>query len=384
MFGRALLFVILLNFIIVGFISRGMNTSNRRQTENLVAFSYRHDGRNIAQSGVNLALAKLAADTSWREGIASEGSPLGLFGGTVFVTAADTTFFGKKVVRVRAVATTAAGTSFARSDTSTAFVFRAFIPGSVRAAITTNNDVMTNGDLIVDGREHTIDGTLIPDAGRWALWTTRNYLMPAGSSTMGGTPDSPRTDIAPVGWPADSVVIRTNQVWPGGTFPGSPDSVFGGANAGFPEGTLKAIARSGIGGSQYTSNPATLTYPLRGVTYVETATSGPAQTWSPANITGSGVLVVHNTARNAIIKNLQVDKDKDFRGLLISDDIDKMNGAVIIGAVMSLKADLSAGNVIGNGSGEIYYSSEAIGEATTSFLKTKTYGSKNNVLAWWE
>ena len=384
MFGRAILFVILVAFILSGMIIRGINDSNRTQEENLVSVQYRHDGKNIAQTGVNLALSKLAADTSWRAGIASAGSPLPLFGGSVYVTVLDTLFFGKGVVRVSAVASTAGGTPYVRRDTSTAYVFRAFIPGSVMAAITTNNDVMTNGDLVVDGREHDIDGNVIPDAGRWALWTTKNYLMPTGSSIMGGTPDSPRIDVAPVGWPGDSVVIRTNQVWPGGVYPGSPDSVLGGADAGFPEGTLKAIAKSGIGGSQYSSNPATLAYPLRGVTFVELPTSGPSQIWNPANITGSGLLVVHNAMKNSVVKNLQVDKDKQFKGLLIADDIDKMNGAVIYGAVFSLKADLSAGNVIGNGAGEIYFSSDAIGEAVTSWLKTTVYGSKNSIIAWWE
>jgi len=380
MLGRALLFIILVTFIIAGMITERINASNRRQAENTVGMHFRHAGRNLARTGVNMALTKLNADTNWRAGFASAGSPMSLFGGTLFVTVRDTGFFGKKVVRIASVATTGPG----RSDTSIAYVLRTFVPGSVMAAITTNNDVMTNGDLMVDGREHDMNGGLIANTGTWALWTTKNYLMPTGSSTMGGTPLSPRTDVAPTGWPADSVVIRTNQVWPGGVFPASPDSVFGGQANGFPEGTLRAIARSGLGGSQYTTNPATLTYPLRGVTYIELPTSGPTRIWNPADITGSGVIIVHNAAKNAVIKNLQVAKDSKFSGLLISDDIDKMNGAVIVGAVISLTADLSSGNVIGNGTGEIYFSTEAVREATASWLRTNIYGSRNHVIAWWE
>ena len=100
MFGRALLFIILVSFILTGLVIKGINASNRIQEENVISMNYRHIGKNIAQSGVNLALTKLAADTSWRAGIASAGSPLSLFGGTVYVTATDTVFFGKKVVKV--------------------------------------------------------------------------------------------------------------------------------------------------------------------------------------------------------------------------------------------------------------------------------------------
>lgn len=384
MFGRTLLFIILVSFILTGLVMQGINASNRKQEENIVAMNYRHIGKNIAQSAVNLALNKLAADTSWRTGIGSPGAPLALFGGTVFVTVADTVFFGKKVVRISAVATSGPVDMPSRNDTSTAFVFRSYVPGTLLAAITANNDVMTNGNLVVDGREHDINGGLISNSGRWALWTTQNYKMPTGSSTMGGTPDTPRVDVAPVGWPADSVVIRTNQTWPGGVYPGSPDSVFGGTAAGFPEETLKAIAMSGMGGSQHTTNPTTLTYPLRGVTYVELPTSGPSQTWNPADITGTGVLIVHNSAKNAIIKNLQVQTNKTFKGLVIADEIDKMNGAIIYGAMFSLKSEAALGNVIGNGSGQIYFSSAAIGAAVTSWLSSTVQGSRNNIIAWWE
>jgi len=384
MFGRAILFVLLLAFMLHGMILRGINAANNKQTENVIAVNYRHQGKNIAQSGVNLALTRLGTDTSWRAGIASADSPMTLFGGTVYVTAVDTEFFGKKVVKVSAIASTGPDPLHQRHDTSTAFLFRSYIPGSVQAAITTNNDIMTNGNLIVDGRDHDLDGNVIPDAGRWALWTTKNYNLPTGSSTMGGTPDFPHADVAPVAWPADSVVIRTNQAWPGGVYPASPDSVLGGTASGFPEGTLKAIALAKLGGSQYVTNPGTLSYPLRGVTYIELPTSGAAQTWNPADITGSGIIVVHNAMKNAIIKNLKVATNKQFKGLLISDDIDKVNGAIIYGAIISLKADLSAGNVIGNGAGEVYYSSEAIGAALTSWLNTTVTGSRNSILAWWE
>jgi hypothetical protein len=150
----------------------------------------------------------------------------------------------------------------------------------------------------------------------------------------------------------------------------------GGPAKGFPEGTLKTIAKSGIGGSQYVTDPTTLSLPLRGVTYVELASGG---SWISANITGSGIIVVHNAAKNAIIKTIS----GKFTGVLISDDIDKIH-AKIIGAVISLTPAPASGNTIGNGTGDIFFSRQAVALASTSYLSTTPYGSKGAILAWWE
>ena len=201
MVGRALLFIILVTFIIAGMITDRINASNRRQAENIVSMHFRHEGRNLARTGVNMALTRIEADTAWRAGYASAASPMSLFGGSLFVTVSDTDFFGKNVVRIASVASTGPPGGPTRSDTSIAYVFRTFMPGSIMAAITTNNDVMTNGDLLVDGREHDLQGNLVPNSGTWALWTTRDYLMPTGSSTKRSTASWARS--APC-WPPGS------------------------------------------------------------------------------------------------------------------------------------------------------------------------------------
>jgi len=102
------------------------------------------------------------------------------------------------------------------------------------------------------------------------------------------------------------------------------------------------------------TDPATLTFPLAGITYVELPAGA---TWQDVDFDeSSGILVVHNAGRNALIKNLN---DGTFRGLIIADDIVHIH-AKIIGAIVSLTELPSEGNVIGNGSGDVLFSREAL------------------------
>jgi hypothetical protein len=172
--------------------------------------------------------------------------------------------------------------------------------------------------------------------------------------------------------PGDPNVIRTGQVWPGG-YPGTPDSVLGGARRGFPEGTLKAIAQSGVGGSQYVTNPSMLTYPLKGVTYVELPSGG---TYKDMALNGSGILIVHNAAKNAQMRNIA---PSTFTGLIIADDVIKIKN-IIIGAVVGLSSNPPSGKFIGNGDGQVLYSSQAIRNALGSALRNV----RPVVLAWRE
>ena len=185
------------------------------------------------------------------------------------------------------------------------------------------------------------------------------------------------SDIVPLK-PADTSVVRANQ--PAGDYPGTPDSVLGGTAAGFPEGTLKSIALAGIAGSQYTTNPASLHYPLSGVTYVELPSGS---MWNSPNINGSGILVVHDSTKDAIMKNMS---PSTFVGLLICDDISHINSKfMIIGAVVGLTPDPSKTNEIGNGNSEILYSGDAIANAIATIKGEAPVNTfSNKVLAWWE
>ena len=132
-----------------------------------------------------------------------------------------------------------------------------------------------------------------------------------------------------------------------------PDAIFG-----YASGTLKALAQAGANGSQYATDPARLTFPLSSVTYVELADGA---TWSAIDFgASSGVLVVHNSAGNALMKNLN---SGTFKGLIISDDIEKVH-TTVIGAVVSMTQSPS-GNCIGNGNGEVLYSIAALENASS-------------------
>ena len=69
----------------------------------------------------------------------------------------------------------------------------------------------------------------------------------------------------------------------------------------------------------------------------------------------SGVLVVHNAWMNAKIKDLN---GGIFRGLILADDIEKIH-CTIVGGVVAM-GDSPSGNCIGNGTGDILFSSAAL------------------------
>ncbi|MEK7671903.1 MAG: hypothetical protein AAB344_06765 [Bacteroidota bacterium] len=338
--------------------------------KNVDKYYLRQSAQNIAQSGANLALRQLATDRSWRTGF----TLVDMLDGKVTVRLVDTTFKTKYVTKIVSTGITNYGKSSERQETSIAYLPSGFIPAALKAAITTNNPIRTLGNLTIDGREHGADGSLIPGSGTLGIWTTKT-LSQSGSSKIGGHFSG--VDYVPAK-PGNANIIATNSTWPDG-YPGSPDSVLGGTSQGFPEGTLKSIAQSGIGGSQYVTNPSLLAAPFRGVTYVELPSGG---LWQSMDITGSGILIVHNSAKNAGMKNLN---SGTFRGLVIADDVVHIH-TNIDGGLICLAPSPSEGNCIGNGNGNMFYSSEAISSATGNAGNpgASGNGSDSGVIAWWE
>ncbi len=215
-------------------------------------------------------------------------------------------------------------------------------PG-VGAALTANGPTLTNGTITIDGRDHDLDGLVIPGAGGPGLITGETYSQD-GTSSVGGTWDG--SDYTPT-TPADSHVVKEGVAGLAQT----PDAVVG-----FTEGMLEQFARSGRNGSQYVTNPADLQEPLSGVTFVDLS----SEWWIVAGDSilnnGTGVLIVHNSAGNAVMKNLN---KGTFKGVIIADDIVHIHNT-IIGAVISLTSTPSEGNAIGNGSGEVLFSSQVL------------------------
>jgi len=222
----------------------------------------------------------------------------------------------------------------------------------VLSALTTRGPVATNGGMFIDGRDHDLNGIVLANAGSLGVYSESTYSQDA-ISAVGGTN---LIDYAP-STPGNSLIIAEN----GSDAKATPDGVLD-----LPAGTLKAMALSGAAGSQYVTNPADLTWPLKGVTYIEIPPADPWWIVAGDKIFdgGTGVVVIHNKQTNAIIKNLN---KGTFRGLIIADDIVHIHNT-IIGAVVSLTPFPSEGNVIGNGKGQILYSSEALNSVT--FLET--------------
>ncbi len=367
MSGRAIIVIVVGVIILSATILFRIEATSTAIVSNFTNEYLSQGAQNIAQSGVNMGLRQLANNKSWRTGFPM----MSLLNGDVVVTAFDTTYSGSSVIAVRATGIMAYNTGQEERATSTAFVLKRLTPPPFNGVLTTNGPTGLAGGMVIDGRNHTTSGTLIAAQGVYGVWTT-STLSQGGGSQVGGTAKG--TDYVPKGWPKSSKVVQQNWVDP--AFPTTPDSVFGGAAFGYPEGTLKSLAQSGSGGSQYVTDPSKLNFPMAGITYVELPSGG---SWNPSAFTGSGILVVHNTSKNAILTNVT---GGNFTGIVIGDDVVHVNN-IIIGAVVALTPNPSTGNLIGNGNGQILYSTASIQNAL-DFLLPGGPGILPGVVAWWE
>lgn len=338
-----------------GYIRSNLNRTSANQVENYLSQYEHREARLTANALANMALAALNSDMDWRAGYAN----VSLGGGTGWAALDDRmtdTTLSAGQVRI-----TAGGSSGVAADTVVVLALLPSIPPGVHGSITANSVVTTLGTLIIDGRDHTLNGNLLLGQGTMGVSTTRTYTQ-SGNSTGGGTDVG--VDYSPAK-PANPAIIEENATYP---FPSDPDDVFG-----YAAGTLKAVAQSGANGGQYVTNPANLTFPLSGVTYVELASGG---TWQAIDFgASSGLLIVHNSSRNAAIKNLN---SGTFKGLIIADDIDKIH-TNIIGALVSLTTTPS-GDCIGNGSGSVLYSREGLELAASA----ATGGSGGVTVSSWQ
>lgn len=363
--GRALLIILTGSILLLSTLAFNTKLKTNQARESAVSYYSENQSRNICNSRVGMLMSTFADKKNYRVKTAQTKS---LFNGT-------TTYTMKAVLlpsmtdSVMEVNVT--GIHF--GDTSNAVVnFRSvgFVPPPVKAAISTNNPSQAQGTITIDGRDHDRNGNLISNSGTYGIWTTQTHVQ-TGSAKIGGTGDT-SVDYAP-SKPGNPAIIKTGQVWPGG-YPDSPDKLMGGASKGFPEGTLKNIAISGVYGSQYVTNPASLTLPFSGVTYIE------ANLMDGKDISGSGILVVHNGSTTALLQS----PDGTFKGLIIADDVYKLHCDLIIGAVVSLTPSPPAGHTIGNSNGFVLFSREVIKDVTEMTLGIGHARQRLEVLHWYE
>jgi hypothetical protein len=234
------------------------------------------------------------------------------------------------------------------------------VPCNLHALLTTRNAQAINGNITLDGRDHNPVSpyTFIQQSGVLGVSTTAATFSCGGSGAIGGTHGN-GVDVTPSNDPTVyGSVVQTNYNWGSSGYPTTPDSVMGGSSKGYPEGSLKSTAQNQYNGSQYVTDPSQLTFPLRGVTYVELPTG---QTWQPVNFgpNSEGILVVHNQQCNATVENLN---SGTFTGIIIGDDIVHIH-TNIVGVIFTLTPNPSSGNVAGNGNAYLRYSRQAVQNA---------------------
>ena len=338
--GKYSLIVVSGFILIFGRMQGSLNSTGERFAECFLTHYAKTEARLVANSVASMSLAKLSEDKTWRAGYAGVNIGEGVGGAAIEDRSTDASL-GAGRIRISASARSGAVT-----DTTVVAAVVPFLPAGVHAGITANAMVTELGNLNVDGRNHDLDGNVIPLEGTLGVSTTET-LDQSGASVVGGTVGG--TDHVPA-HPAHPAVVEENAMY---AFPTTPDEVYG-----YAEGTLKAMAQSGANGGQYATSPVTLTFPLSGVTYVELTNAG---VWQAIDFAASsGVLVIHNTWGNAKVKDLN---NGTFRGLIIADDIEKIH-TTIIGAVIAMTPSPS-GNCIGNGTGDVLYSREALHQGSS-------------------
>jgi hypothetical protein len=259
--------------------------------------------------------------------------------------------------------------------------------------------------MVIDGRNHDLNLNIVPNSGTMGISSSVEFKNEENAA-IGGTYNG--TDYVPQN-PEKEDIIEDFYNW-GGEFPDNPDEILG-----YPEGTLKAIAQSGVNGSQYLLNPKDedidemhLDFPLSGVTYIE-LTDGKERQLKMQGPGNSGIVVVHgpnassrlagvkmeelNVGKNETIvchgwnqvnevtKVITVDALEDhlshgdiqetcganytwFQGMIITD-YSFHHHLDILGAIIQLSPDLEMSkNCNGNADHWIKYSDESVEDAT--------------------
>ena len=354
--GKAAIIMVLGISVAMSFLTMGAHERRNEAVVNACQAYSASESRNFAHSAANIALSNITMNHSYRGSISSEFSD-GSYSATCTKIPAST--------NVKIAATGA----YEESAHNVEVIVELYSKG-LKAAITAKPWVKTLGTLDVDGREYDQNENIIPNEGGLAIVSTETITR-GGNSKYGGTNElgqdfAPSTDF-------DPSLIEENASFDGG-FPSSPDAVVG-----VDDGTLKVIAQSGVGGSQYATDPGDITIPLRGVTYLELPDGG---TWNAPNLTychcgldyhSFGILVIHNANKNALLKNMR----GSFYGIIIADDVEHIHGQVT--GNVTVIGDNPRGNCIGNGTGEVRYSSYYITQVVSGLLNNQP-----EIVSWWE
>jgi hypothetical protein len=357
--ARYIMIIVLGGMFTFGISNISQNSTVNQGTQNVVDNFSSSRARDIASSMTDILMMRIANNLDYR--VETEMSE-NLDGGEAAYIVEDTFFEGDSLVKVKVAAeyndVTKTIITYTQKPTD------GWVPPYIRGAWTANANLNnTISDMYIDGRDHDLDLNLIPTTGKFGVSTSTAFVN-VENAEIGGTNNF--VDY-PMTFPEIPEVIEENYNWDGG-FPESPDAILG-----YPEGTLKAAAKSGEYGSQYRINPPKdgkhidgLTYPLSGVTYIE-ITNGIEYELRLEQNGNSGIIVVHNSDRTSKIIGVKFDEDNSdglLTGLLVTD-YSFHHHIDILGSVLQLSPNLETSkNCKGNKDHWVYYSSEAIISAT--------------------
>lgn len=361
--GKSVLIILLSTIALFGLITlivfKSLGTAQKNTIENY-NINY---VRNLNNSVLDILLSKLADSTNYRT---QDEENLSILEGISYYSIKDTSFGNDSLIqiRIRSKFNNTTKELIAYVQTTGGFV-----PPVLRGTITANANLnKTISDMIIDGRDHDINGKVIPSKGIYGVSSGTDFVN-LQNAKIGGTKDG--IDYPP-SFPHNPSVIEENYDW-GGSFPNSPDKILG-----FPEGTLKSIAQSGINGSQYVTNLSQLKFPLKGITYLELPPGDYKLNLGGFN--NEGILVVHNPSLSTRITKLKA--NKPFKGLIIGDYMFHLH-LNILGGLILLSPNLEMSKECkGNNDHWIYYSSAAIKNATffaSQYSNTNYYGTKRNL-----
>lgn len=346
--GRMAMTLVLSLVVSAGVASRNLSNVNSQAVTTVV---YAYDvlqARNNAESGLRVAMGELFASPDWRAGFA--GYPIGEGTFDVSIVPDSSGLSSYYWVNV-------SGHAGAQNRGVRALLNIQQVPAGTRAAVTAEADInIACMDITtkVDGRDYPMEGGA-PAGGMG---------MPAASSAgdvtygfigyiYGTLPGRTYTGSSGILNPAkvDSV-LEESLDWGPDAFPDTPAEALGGPAFGYTDAGLLTLAQSGVNGSQYVTDPATLTFPLSGVTYVELPDAG---VWNGASLQDSrGILVVHNGDGNAM---LQGTFSGSLKGILVTD---RMDAEITTYGSVIVIGDAALGPVTVRQNSKLQFSLEAI------------------------
>ncbi len=265
----------------------------------------------------------------------------------------------------------------------------------LRGAITAEGPVSTLGNINIDGRDWNENGTSVVGPGVFGI-SSMQTITNGGSSTVGGNGFAPSRPPNPAaleplsnwndGVDNDGDGLQGEEAFDGADndgdgeidedtndYPDTPDILFH-----LAPGTLKNAA---IATGTYFSSATALDayYAANGndlpggkIFYCDFDVWEPVQFGNAMNEEPS-IIIHHNPSGTAVMKNLH----GAFKGVVLSDFVQHINGDfLLVGGLMSF-ADDSVGNAFGNGGANILYSSTVLND-----LPAAGSTSRVRVLSW--